>query len=114
MGSDVPSGFAESFDGHHGVCGGRCSVKLGMVEKDLIGICSGSLRCWCGEVGFQVFDIRHTHATLMLKDGVPVKVVSERLGHLSVAFSMQVHQHVLPGMQADAAATFGDMVFGER
>jgi len=30
-----------------------------------------------------------------------------------VAFTMQVYQHVLPGMQADAAATFGDLVFGD-
>lgn len=49
----------------------------------------------------------------MLKEGVPVKVVSERLGHSSVAFTMQVYQHVLPG-QADAAATFGEMVFGSH
>lgn len=58
-------------------------------------------------------DLRHTHATLLLKEGVPPKVVSERLGHSSVAFTMQVYQHVLPGMQADAAATFGKIVFGE-
>jgi integrase len=58
-------------------------------------------------------DLRHTHATLLLKEGVPPKVVSERLGHASVAFTMQVYQHVLPGMQADAAATFGEIVFGD-
>lgn len=58
-------------------------------------------------------DLRHTHATLLIKAGVPVKVVSERLGHASVAFTMQVYQHVLPGMQADAAATFSAMVFGD-
>jgi len=45
--------------------------------------------------------------------GVPPKVVSERLGHASVAFTMQVYQHILPGMQADAAETFGEIVFGE-
>lgn len=32
-----------------------------------------------------------------------MKVVSERLGHANVAFTMNVYQHVLPGMQADAA-----------
>lgn len=58
-------------------------------------------------------DLRHTHATLLIKAGVPIKVVSERLGHSSVAFTMQVYQHVLPGMQADAAATFGEIVFGD-
>ena len=60
----------------------------------------------------RLHDMRHTHATLLLKAGVPIKVVSERLGHASVAFTMQVYQHVLPGMQAEAAATFGEIVFG--
>jgi len=55
-------------------------------------------------------DLRHTHATLLLKAGVPVKVVSERLGHASAAFTMSVYQHVLPGMQAKAAAIFAALV----
>jgi len=57
-------------------------------------------------------DLRHTHATILLKASVPVKVVSERLGHSSPAFTMTVYQHVLPGMQADAARAFGEAVFG--
>lgn len=55
-------------------------------------------------------DLRHTHATLLLRAGVPVKVVSERLGHANVAFTMSVYQHVLPGMQAEAAATFAGLL----
>lgn len=55
-------------------------------------------------------DLRHTHATLLLKAGVPVKVVSERLGHANVAFTMNVYQHVLPGMQAQAAETFAALL----
>jgi integrase len=51
-------------------------------------------------------DLRHTHATLLLKAGVPIKVVSERLGHATPAFTMATYQHVLPGMQAEAARTF--------
>ncbi|MGI8754941.1 MAG: tyrosine-type recombinase/integrase [Acidimicrobiales bacterium] len=50
-------------------------------------------------------DLRHTHGSLLIKEGIPVKVVSERLGHANVAFTMQTYQHVLPGMQADAART---------
>jgi integrase len=42
----------------------------------------------------------------MLKHGVPLKVVSERLGHSTPAFTMAVYQHVLPGMQRDAANIF--------
>ena len=57
-------------------------------------------------------DLRHTHATIMLKKGVPVKVVSERLGHSSPAFTMTVHQHVIPGMQADAARLFCEALYG--
>lgn len=41
-----------------------------------------------------------------------MKVVSERLGHGSPAFTMTVYQHVLPSMQADAGVTFSDAVFG--
>jgi integrase len=62
----------------------------------------------------RLHDLRHTHATILLKAGVPVKVVSERLGHSSPAFTMTVYQHVLPGMQADAALAFSEAVFGAQ
>ena len=54
----------------------------------------------------RLHDLRHTHGTLLIKDGVPVKVVSERLGHANIAFTIQTYQHVLPGMQADAARIY--------
>jgi integrase len=68
----------------------------------------------------RLHDLRHTHASLLLKAGVPVKVVSERLGHANAAFTMTVYQHVIPGMQAEAANTFArllhetDPTLGER
>jgi len=55
-------------------------------------------------------DLRHTHATILLKAGTPVKVVSERLGHANIAFTMSVYQHVMPGMQAEAAAVFAEIL----
>jgi len=55
----------------------------------------------------------HTHATLLLKAGVPLKVVSERLGHSTPAFTMAVYQHVLPGMQREAADLFARLVGAE-
>jgi integrase len=55
-------------------------------------------------------DLRHTHATILLMNGTPVKVVSERLGHASPAFTMSVYQHVLPGMQAEAAQLFAEIL----
>ena len=54
----------------------------------------------------RLHDLRHTHGTLLIKEGVPVKVVSERLGHANIAFTIQTYQHVLPGMQADATRTY--------
>jgi integrase len=53
----------------------------------------------------RLHDVRHTHATLLIKAGVPVKVVSERLGHATAAFAIETYQHVMPGLQAEAAAT---------
>jgi integrase len=52
----------------------------------------------------RLHDIRHTHATLLVQSGVPVKVVSERLGHATAGFTIETYQHVMPGMQADATA----------
>ncbi len=43
-------------------------------------------------------DLRHTHATLMLKAGIHPKVVSERLGHASVRMTLDTYSHVLPGL----------------
>lgn len=58
----------------------------------------------------RLHDVRHTHATLLIKAGVPVKVVSERLGHAKPAFTIDTYQHVLPGMQAEAARTIEQLV----
>lgn len=49
-------------------------------------------------------DLRHTAATLMLLEGVPVKMVSEKLGHASVTITMDTYAHVLPDMQEAASA----------
>ncbi len=49
-------------------------------------------------------DLRHTAATLLLLEGVHVKVVSEMLGHSAVSLTLDVYSHALPSMQADAAA----------
>lgn len=58
-------------------------------------------------------DLRHTHATLLLLAGVPPHVVSMRLGHRSVAFTLQQYAHVLPQQQADAVQRLANRVLGE-
>lgn len=56
-------------------------------------------------------DLRHSHATVMLKSNVHPKIVSERLGHSRVALTMDTYSHVIPGMQEEAAAAI-DAAFG--
>lgn len=80
-----PDAFSQTFD--------RAVVRLGLPVISL-------------------HDLRHTHATLLLRAGVPVKVVSERLGHANPAFTLTVYQHVIPGMQEEAASLFSDLIFG--
>ena len=47
--------------------------------------------------------LRHSHATILLKQGINPKVVSERLGHAKVGTTLDIYSHVLPGMQEEAA-----------
>ena len=49
-------------------------------------------------------DLRHTHATQLLADGVHPKVAQERLGHSTITTTIDIYSHVTPTMQADAAA----------
>jgi integrase len=56
--------------------------------------------------------LRHTCATLLLKAGTPVKVVSERLGHKRVEMTLNIYAHALPSMQQEAAAKLGQLIHG--
>ena len=58
-------------------------------------------RAGVGEVSFH--GLRHTHATDLLRAGVHPKVASERLGHASIAITLDTYSHVIPGLQEDAA-----------
>ena len=57
-------------------------------------------------------DLRHTPATLMLTAGVNPKVVSEMLGHTSVAITLDRYSHVMPTMQADAVRRLDGVLSG--
>ena len=49
-------------------------------------------------------DLRHGHATQLLKSGVHPKIAQERLGHSTIGVTLDLYSHVMPGMQAEAAA----------
>jgi len=48
--------------------------------------------------------VRHSYATAALQAGVSPKIISERLGHATVAFTLQTYAHVIPAMDEAAAA----------
>lgn len=60
----------------------------------------------------RLHDLRHPHATLLLAANLPVKVVSERLGHANATITLATYAHVMPGMQAEAAAKFASLMTG--
>jgi integrase len=58
-------------------------------------------------------DLRHTHATLALEAGIHPKVVSDRLGHSTVAITLDIYSHAIPALSEQAAATVAALVMGE-
>jgi integrase len=60
----------------------------------------------------RLHDLRHTHATLGLAAGVPPKIMSERLGHSTVAFTQDVYVHSIPRMEEEAADQVASLIFG--
>jgi len=59
-----------------------------------------------GLEGIRLHDARHTHASLMLKQGVHPKVVQERLGHATISTTLDLYSHVAPTLQEEAAKAF--------
>jgi integrase len=60
----------------------------------------------------RLHDLRHSYATAALAAGVSPKIVSERLGHASVAFTLSQYTHLLPGLDRDAAGTVAAILLG--
>jgi integrase len=69
------------------------------------------LKC-AGLPYIRMHDLRHTAATLMLLQGTHPKIVSEMLGHASVAITLSLYSHVLPDMQLAATTAMDKMLEG--
>jgi integrase len=62
----------------------------------------------------RLHDLRHSHATLLLAAGTPLKVVSERLGHAKTSITLDTYAHVLPGMQDGAVDVVSGLLFAPK
>ena len=63
-----------------------------------------------GLPAFRFHDLRHTAASLLLNNGVPVIVVSRRLGHARASITSDVYGHLMPNMQDEAAEMIDELV----
>jgi integrase len=62
----------------------------------------------------RLHDVRHSYATAALGASVPAKIVSERLGHASIAITLDTYSHVLPTMQEQAAEQVAQLILGTK
>src|SRR5262249_38747029 len=64
-----------------------------------------------GLPNLRLYDLRHSFATLALRAGTPARVVSEQLGHASLAFTLDTYGHVLEESRSEAAERISDLIF---
>lgn len=81
-----------------------------LINPNLVSAWFGRAAIAAGVPTIRFHDLRHTHASLALQAGIPAKVVSERLGHATVAFTLDVYSHVIPGPQEEAAAAIAALI----
>ncbi len=75
---------------------------------DTISHAWGKLTQRVGLKNIRLHDARHSHASLMLKQGIHPKIVQERLGHASIQITLDTYSHVAPGLQEAAAVRFDE------
>ena len=97
---DPPGG-----SGARGITGSSSAARTGRLSGH--GRSRAPSSTTSGDAGLpkiRLHDLRHTHATLALEAGVHPKVVQERLGHATIAITLDTYSHAIPAMQEDAAA----------
>jgi integrase len=83
------------------------------VHPDVIRQRFNRLAARCQLPRIRLHDLRHSYATAALKSGVNPKIVSQRLGHASVGFTLSVYSHALPGADREAANAIAGLILGE-
>ncbi|MGH2634970.1 MAG: tyrosine-type recombinase/integrase [Actinomycetota bacterium] len=84
----------------------------GELHPDAISKRFAKLAREAGVPAIRLHDLRHTAATLMLTAGVPAKVASERLGHSTIAITLDTYTAFVPSLDEDAAARTASLIYG--
>ena len=91
-----------------------CNLEGKSLLPDIVSHAWTKLVKRTGLEGIRLHDARHSHASLMLKQGVHPKVVQERLGHATISTTLDLYSHISPGLQEAAAIGFDKMVLPKR
>ena len=83
-----------------------CHSDGSRLDPDLVSKWFRRVAKIAGLEGSRLHDLRHTHASLMLSQGIHLKVVSERLGHSSIGITDDLYSHVLPSVQVESVRRF--------
>ncbi len=86
------------------------SIEGKPIDPCVLSHALGRIAKQAGLGGVRFHDLRHTFASLMLLRGAKPKVISEALGHASVAFTMDTYSHIIEGMQEDAMALLDEVL----
>jgi integrase len=87
-----------------------CSAEGQPMRPNTITRAWANLATQAGVKVIRLHDARHTHASLLLKQGVHPKIVQERLGHASIQITLDTYSHVAPGLQEAAANQFDKLI----
>lgn len=82
----------------------------GLIKRDNLVHRFSNLSERLGYPGMTFHHLRHTHATILLSEGVYINDVSERLGHANVATTMNIYAHTLPGKDTKVADIFDKLI----
>ena len=97
--------FGPDYEDHHLVF---CQPHGAFYSPDRLGARVSELMRKVGLQGVSLHSLRHSHATSLLSKGVPIAVVSERLGHADQNITLSIYSHALPADTKAAAKIWND------
>ncbi|QUI24906.1 site-specific integrase [Vallitalea pronyensis] len=106
--------MSREFEDEYSISDFICTHELGQVIRpDVLGRAFKKLIKKYHMPKIRPYDCRHSFATLMLKNGINPKIVSEMLGHKSIEETLNTYSHVLPDIQEEAVSKFERIVLQE-